>query len=81
MTIPDAPDIEFAGGSDIGSVREENQDSIRLPSPGHSAERGLLYALADGMGGLMHGKLASSMALDSLYDSFYGARAAAPNAV
>ena len=42
MTITSAPGIEFAGGSDIGAVRGENQDSIRLPDPSLPPERGLL---------------------------------------
>jgi protein phosphatase len=75
MIITSAPGIEFAGGSDIGAVREENQDSIRLPEPGFPPERGLLYALADGMGGLAHGKLASTIAVDALFDTFYRAKA------
>lgn len=81
MTITSAPGIEFAGGSDIGAVREENQDSIRLPDPSLPPERGLLYALADGMGGLAHGKLASAMAIDALYETFYGATAPIPRSL
>lgn len=76
MTLQQAPGIEFAGASDVGSVREENQDSIRLPEESLPLERGLLYALADGMGGLAHGKLASSMAVDAAYEALYGASSA-----
>ncbi len=72
MTLPTAPDIDFGGDCDIGTVREENQDSIRLPDPRLPLERGLLFGLADGMGGCAHGKLASSLALDVLFDHFYG---------
>ncbi len=64
------PEIESSGLSHIGHVREENQDSIRLPDEGeasHSDGKGLLFALADGMGGYSHGSLASQMALDILY--------------
>jgi protein phosphatase len=81
MTITSAPGIEFAGGSDIGAVRGENQDSIRLPDPSLPPERGLLYALADGMGGLAHGKLASTIAVDALFESFYGAKAPIPRSL
>jgi protein phosphatase len=75
MTIISAPGIEFAGGSDTGAVRDENQDSIRLPDPSLPPERGLLYALADGMGGLAHGKLASAIAIDALFETFYRTKA------
>jgi protein phosphatase len=78
MTLPQAPGVDFAGLSDIGSVREENQDTIRLPEPGLPPERGLLYALADGMGGLAQGKLASSMAVDAMFESIYSGRAPVP---
>jgi serine/threonine protein phosphatase PrpC len=81
MTIPSAPGIEFAGGSDIGAVREENQDTIRLPDPGAPPGRGLLYALADGMGGLAHGKLASALAVDALFEAFYGTKAPIPKSL
>jgi len=81
MTLPQAPGVEFAGSSDIGSVREENQDSIRLPEDGCPLERGLLYALADGMGGLANGKLASSMAVNALFESFYAAKSPIPKSL
>jgi protein phosphatase len=74
MILQQAPGIEFAGASDVGSVREENQDSIRLPEAGLPLERGLLYALADGMGGLAHGKLASAMAVDAAFEALYASR-------
>jgi serine/threonine protein phosphatase PrpC len=76
MTKPELPQIDAGGLTHVGPVREENQDTIRLPDerlprdgePG----RGLLYALADGMGGHAHGGLASSLALETLYAVFYG---------
>jgi serine/threonine protein phosphatase PrpC len=40
-----------------------------------SAERGWLYALADGMGGYAQGRVASTLALQKLFDVFYGERA------
>jgi protein phosphatase len=70
MTV--APGIELHGLTHIGPVREENQDAIRLPDGDLSAERGLLCALADGMGGYAHGGLASTLALDVLFQTFYG---------
>ena len=62
MNVP-SNDIESGGISHIGPVREENQDSICWAED--IAESGAsLFAVADGMGGYNHGKLASSMALD-----------------
>jgi serine/threonine protein phosphatase PrpC len=66
------PEIESGGLSVIGPVREDNQDSIRLPDNRHPAGPGLLYAIADGMGGYAHGGMASLLALES----FSGALAA-----
>ncbi len=31
-----------------------------------------MWGLADGMGGLSHGKLASELALETIFDEFYG---------
>ncbi len=69
------PGIEFSGLSHIGPVREDNQDTIRLPDAHLSAERGCLYAVADGMGGYAHGRLASTLALEKLFEAFYDTRA------
>jgi protein phosphatase len=81
MTLGIAPGIDFGGLSEVGTVREENQDSIRIPDPSLPLERGLLWALADGMGGLSHGKLASSLALETIYEEFYGARNPIPKSL
>ncbi len=66
------PDIHCDGISHVGPAREENQDAIRLPEERLSAARGRLYALADGMGGYANGSLASALALEKLFDVFYG---------
>ena len=81
MTLGIAPGIDFGGLSETGTVREENQDSIRVPDPSLPLERGLLWALADGMGGLSHGKLASSLALEVIYEEFYGAQNPIPRSL
>ena len=69
------PGIEYSGLSEVGPIREDNQDAIQLPNRNLSAERGWLYALADGMGGYAHGRTASTLALQKLFDVFYGERA------
>jgi len=59
------PEIESGGLSVIGPVREDNQDSIRLSDDEHPVGHGLLFAIADGMGGYAHGGMASTLALES----------------
>jgi len=62
------PEVESGGLSEIGPVREDNQDAIRLLED----EQALIYAIADGMGGYAHGGMASQMALDSFYGTLAG---------
>jgi protein phosphatase len=59
--------FESAGLSVSGPVREENQDSILLPNTFIPSFPGSLHAVADGMGGLDHGALASSLAVENLF--------------
>ena len=66
------PEIESGGLSVAGPVREDNQDAICFVEDGQSVEHGLLYAIADGMGGYAHGSLASRMALETFYNSLAG---------
>lgn len=66
--------VRYYGLSDIGVVREENQDSLLLREP-EDAElrwtRGMLLAVADGMGGLQGGKTASELTIQALDDRYY----------
>ena len=66
------PEIESGGLSVIGPVREDNQDAIRLSDAEHPVGHGLLYGIADGMGGYSYGGMASLMALDSFYGTLAG---------
>ncbi|MEW6774900.1 MAG: Stp1/IreP family PP2C-type Ser/Thr phosphatase [Bdellovibrionota bacterium] len=51
---------KYAGVSDVGAVRDHNEDSFRL------APRISLFAVADGLGGHNAGEIASAMALESV---------------
>jgi PPM family protein phosphatase len=66
-----SPEIECSGLSHIGSVREDNQDAIRLSGDTPAADR-RLFAIADGMGGYSHGGIASQVALETFFETFYG---------
>ncbi len=55
-------DCTAHGTTDIGKRRKENQDSFRIVE-----ERGF-FAVADGMGGMRDGALASKYALNALYE-------------
>ena len=75
-----APELESSAISLTGPVREENQDAVRIPDANHPPEMGQLYGLADGIGGYAHGALASQLALDALFETFYTQRAASTKA-
>jgi len=69
--------VEVYGRSDVGRTREHNEDAFALadltagtvmlaaePQVYRLGERGLLFMVADGMGGAAAGELASAMAVD-----------------
>ena len=63
-------ELQAAGASQAGHVREENQDHILISE--HDPEgRGQLCVLADGMGGYAHGGVASRTAVEALLAVFY----------
>lgn len=76
--IEPAP-IAWASLSDVGRVRPANEDYVGDPErlaplvggPRRLAARGSLFAVADGMGGHARGEIASKLAIDVLYATFY----------
>jgi protein phosphatase len=70
------PELRVQGAmlSDVGLVREHNEDvvSYTIPSPGDPrSERGMIALVADGMGGHAAGEVASELAAATIIDVFY----------
>jgi len=66
--------ISYHGASDIGLVRTENQDSFgKFPMDSEDLyqPKGLLYIIADGMGGHAGGKKASQLALSVVSQDYF----------
>jgi PPM family protein phosphatase len=73
-------DLQFGGASDFGKVRQNNEDAIGsfIPSSRRLARsHGFLFAVADGVGGLDLGEVASATAISVMTEEFGGAPAGA----
>ena len=60
--------------SDVGRKRKNNEDSCMVLAPGEQEDmerRGILFAVADGMGGASAGEHASRLALQCLAEGYY----------
>jgi protein phosphatase len=71
---PGRVSLTFAAKTDLGRVRENNEDKFDFWEPEDAetlASRGRLYAVADGMGGHAAGQIASEMALKAFGASYY----------
>src|SRR5579872_4360181 len=68
------PVIRFGVKTDLGRVRENNEDKSDFYEPEDPtllATRGCFYAVADGMGGHAAGQIASELALKTVIASYY----------
>jgi serine/threonine protein phosphatase PrpC len=76
------PVVKFAAKTDMGQVRENNEDKFEFyepEAPSILAARGCLYAVADGIGGAQAGQIASETMLKKLIANYYDS--AAPDLV
>ena len=58
--------MRFRYGTDIGLMRDENQDAVRCEYFGHN----VLAVVCDGMGGERAGKEASELAIEEFFQRF-----------
>jgi len=86
VPTPDGVVFEVFGVTDVGLVREHNEDNFMIanlgeesgPYPGDEvirgtvSERGVAFAVCDGMGGAAAGEVASHMAVDALFETLRG---------
>ena len=70
-----ADPLVTAALSDVGVVRDHNEDSFLVTPPDYDAEllrrRGRLFVVADGMGGAVGGELASRLVVETIHDTYY----------
>jgi serine/threonine protein phosphatase PrpC len=73
VSVPTAMNVEFAQLSDLGRVREQNEDylgCVLADTPRQARTRGWLFVLADGVGGQAQGEVASRMAVEAMIAGF-----------
>jgi protein phosphatase len=70
-------DLEFVELSDVGKVRDHNEDFFghaAPPATDHARSQGWMFALADGVGGQDRGEVASRLAVETLQSGFHDFR-------
>jgi protein phosphatase len=67
-------ELEYAALSDIGQVRQKNEDAHGRYQPDDEAEsgaKGTMFVVADGMGGHRGGEIASKLAVETVISIYY----------
>jgi protein phosphatase len=75
-------DVDFSEQSDIGKLRDRNEDAhghVAPANPAQARSHGWLFVLADGVGGHERGEVASRLAVDCLLEGFRESRANEPH--
>ena len=75
-------DIDFGEHSDIGKVRDTNEDShghVAPANPAQARSHGWFFVLADGVGGHERGEVASRLAVECVVEGFRDSRANEPH--
>jgi len=70
-------DLEFVERTDVGRVRDHNEDYLGYASPATPAQvrtHGWMFVLADGVGGHEKGEVASKTAVESMVAGFHNAK-------
>src|SRR5579872_6829911 len=70
-------DLEFVERTDVGRVRDHNEDYLGYVSPATPAQvrtHGWLFVLADGVGGHEKGEVASKTAVETMIAGFHDAK-------
>jgi protein phosphatase len=70
-------DLEFVERTDVGRVRDHNEDYLGYASPATPAQvrtHGWMFVLADGVGGHEQGEVASKTAVDCMVAGFHNCK-------
>jgi serine/threonine protein phosphatase PrpC len=77
-------ELEFASLSDVGQVRQKNEDACGRYQPEDTevlSRKGVMFVVADGMGGHRGGEIASQLAVETVISLYYASNDGDPTNV